>query len=1068
MALQKQKFTLNLVQGTDTKTNDQIDNSYKDMKNVVFSGDLTAKKMNGYDKAGELPADEYYSNIFTKGNELLAQTEKGVYKLYESLSQFKKIENIGSTSIDKLPSYGEVFCAGQDFDMHVGFFVKSTYSAAGTFSYNSFYRRTFTDKKGAVVNVIETEFSMASTGSNQNNAFRWVQAIASGNDFFVTRSDLNSKLIIEKLTYDSGTQVFSVAATAPFNGTGGRRNITFQGIRSLDIYTDGNFLYFATLDSGATTGELYKINYSTLATVILNTTFTASSGVPQGSFKIVERDANNIYVGWCSFNTGATPGPANYAFLEINIHLKSDLSKTAENTCGVELCATGVQLPYFTYVILGDISVKYFYTVIAVTSDNGTNTATPGFTFFKFQKGGSFFGTPGQAYISNAMTYHPGVIPVSDIFEENGGYYALVLCSIGHEQIFHVINVDNGAPVATLDYSAVSPFKGTYLYNYNLCTWNSGDWYLYALKRPYKQNGVWVVPTKPKPNAGSDTTADPTYLRTIDFNASTINQQVEMVGKANIFNGQPAYYDGKEVSELGFMSAPFLQGCVSDLSGGFLSNGTYQILAIYRYQDAEGNVFHSNLSNIIGSGYELTLTGGSAVQRIRFNLYTPIVSTKDNVEVIIYVKKGSDQFSRNQSFFITPGQNPSQDASYEIYIKAYNAAPATSTIPDLYLYATSTFAAGGDYPTSPLTDSVAAAIYEDRVFTISRDDQNSIAYSQQRIQGYGLEFTKDIFYIDVYDKRGVYEDKLSALIAMDGRLFIFKERSILYIVGSGPSRANTQNDLSSPQLVTTDVGCIASKSLVLVPDGIMFMSDKGVYLLNRKLQVEYIGAPVERFNSNTITSAVLLEKVNEVRFTTLEGELLVYNYYSKLWSWFTDLPSAGACIWKGAYTVLLTDGRVFTESLTHKKIIDGTTETEIVQTISTPWLRLDGEQGWEKVYECLILGTYKSPHQLKASVYYDYELYASEEYTIDPLDASDYNVTVKPTNNEIESGVKTNGVYQFRIDMIRKNCQAFRIVIQDIPDDIENNTGECFALSNITITAGVKKGPAKIPASKSY
>lgn len=254
-----------------------------------------------------------------------------------------------------------------------------------------------------------------------------------------------------------------------------------------------------------------------------------------------------------------------------------------------------------------------------------------------------------------------------------------------------------------------------------------------------------------------------------------------------------------------------------------------------------------------------------------------------------------------------------------------------------------------------------------------------------------------------------------------------------------------------------------------MPFGVMFKSEKGIYLISRGLDVKYLGSPVEKFNDFEITSAILLDKVNEVRFTTLEGYILVYNYYSDQWSWFNNLPSRGACIWKGKYVLMLANGKIYVESQAHHKIVEGATSTPIVQKITTPWIRRgEAIQEWEKVYRSLILGFYKTPHQMKLEVYYDYEKFVSEEYIIDPLSEGDYNTTTRPTNEELENGTKTNGVYQLMVDMIRKNCQAFRMVITDIAQDIDNNTGECFALSNITVTIGIKKGVAKLPAVKSY
>jgi hypothetical protein len=164
----------------------------------------------------------------------------------------------------------------------------------------------------------------------------------------------------------------------------------------------------------------------------------------------------------------------------------------------------------------------------------------------------------------------------------------------------------------------------------------------------------------------------------------------------------------------------------------------------------------------------------------------------------------------------------------------------------------------------------------------------------------------------------------------------------------------------------------------------------------------------------------------------------------------------------------MTSGKIYTESALHHKIVEGAVHTAIIQTISTPWLRVDKEQGWSKIYKTLILGVFKSQHKIKLEVYYDYETYISETYLLQPLASAQYNLVSRPTNAQLQDGTKINGIYQMIIDMVRKNCSAFRIVITDVPEDVANNTGECFALSNITVTVGLKKGPAKLPASKSY
>lgn len=1065
MALQKVPVSLNLLSGADTKMNEQIQTSYKDMVNVVFSGNQTAKKMKGYDLLATLPAGEQYSSIFTRERELLFQTDKGSYKYYEIPSDIYKIDSVGSTEVDKLSSYGEVTCVADDYVMHISTTREGNILPGNDLQVQNLIVYTFTDTAGNVLNKIEIPCSMVGQILDNPTVFRWIKPTKFGNDFFSMGFDSdgfgtsNGDIYLKKFTYDIPTNTFIVAATKTYVGE------KYINLKGFDIYTDGTSLIAAFQAGGYAGGAvLRRLNYTTL---VETHSVPLYSGDPAGlssiwtSLHIFQRDSGTIYI------TSSTIPAADgvNTFLNLAIYQKSNLVFVSSNIVQTRLGTPSTNNFHWLPIPISDSQV---YAMGWTNGKLDNPAALVGQSFSPIQRATSYF---NDGDVSNFAVYNnasDGLMPISNIFIENGEYYAFFCSQLGLNSVFMVVRIKDGVPVATFcasktpQESAAQNNDPRVIKVWNLAWKNASDWFGFVAGNAYKSDGKWYLSVRKTANKGELFAVSEFY--SVDFNAYKTNTQIEIVGKAHIFNGQPAYYDGKDLSEFGFNNRPVIQGGRSQAVTGTSSlpaTGDYQFAAVYKWKDASGNVFYSDLSNIMGPMNVQNAVGTPTAIFIQPN--APLVTTKENVIVELYMKKDADQFRLVRQYAYEKGLMKEIDPPATTGIRIY--PPDAGAI---FLPFTGTFVAGGDYPTSVLTDSIASAIYEDRVFTVSKDNPISIPYSQQKLQGWGTEFNQDIFYIDVYDKRGVNEDDLTGLIAMDGRLFIFKQRSILYIVGSGPSRANTGDDISSPQLVTTDVGCVWAKSLVLVPDGIMFMSDKGIYILNRKLQVTYLGSNVERFNGNTVTSAILLEYVNEVRFTTSEGELLVYNYLENAWSWFVGLPAVGACIWKNKYVILLTDGRVFAESDTHNKIVQNGVSTEIIQTISTPWIRGEEIQNWEKVYETLILGYYKSPHQLKLSVYYDYELFVSEEYTIDPLDQADYNVTIRPTNQELESGAKTNGVYQMRIDMIRKNCQAFRIVIQDIPEDVENNTGECFALSNITTTVGAKQGPAKLPAAKSY
>src|SRR5262249_55406845 len=138
---------------------------------------------------------------------------------------------------------------------------------------------------------------------------------------------------------------------------------------------------------------------------------------------------------------------------------------------------------------------------------------------------------------------------------------------------------------------------------------------------------------------------------------------------------------------------------------------------------------------------------------------------------------------------------------------------------------------------------------------------------------------------------------------------------IFKVYGKGTNALGQSNDLTAPALLSSDCGCIEPRSVVVVPDGIMFLSAKGIYLLNRKEEVIYIGGPVDYWTSNytACTSARMLPSAREVRFvmTTPKAPLvtpacvdLVYNYNDHLWTHhlkYQNRVSVDAVVSNGVY-----------------------------------------------------------------------------------------------------------------------------------------------------------------------
>lgn len=964
MALEKKNISLDLIQGADTKANNQIDTGYQDMENVVFTGDMTVKKMNGFDVVETLPATEKFSLLSRMKNDLLAFSDNGVYRYNETGQAFNKISENTTSQIESTGVIGKFISFSDNYYCVHDESVNNSVDSGKT----SFY-----SVDGTLINTIYgNQFASQLAGN--------VLKIVSFGDafYFCLYVQASLAIFISKYEIDVGTGLFVYSAHVGSLVTVGTMNV-------IDFATDGNEIFCC-----------YYINNGGVNSIVAVKWLTSSTGgaAPTASSTIASLVATSIEL----FNKNTTQ-------IYISIVINAGASNYPHDLLVCEKISLGVssEVPLGVY----NNSGRLYSCPISDTSAVAIIIKNPMGQIFK----------QGDCYYIGQWFYNRGQIftKINKLIQVGVSTTwvarPVAICESSNVKF-------NSSPFTTLDgvYGTLNPVCSSGGFNY-ITSYNSlGLSVLIKFKADAEQKSSYIE-----------------------------------IDKSNIIsNGLPLYYDGDSISEFGFLDVPQVDGYTTDLTGT-LPADTYFVVCIYEWKDANGNTFFSQHS----SPFKLVAALNTKLfLEVAYNLNTD----KKNILLKVYIR------GTNKLYQLTNTYNLSNGGSLNIGVEVIHVFTISS-----YPSVNAELAPYQDGSIQPeiITNTQSVSLYSDRIITMSKDAPLSIAYSQQKVPYDAFEFNNDTFYLDVLDKRGVNEDGLTGSVAMDGRLIIFKENSILYINGSGPSRANSNDDFSAPLLITTDAGCTEPRSVVLTPNGVMFKTDKGIYLLDRKLQVQYIGASVERFNSNTITSAILIEGVNEVRFTTLEGEILVYNYFSSAWSWFTALPAVSACLWKNKFVLLTTDNRVLIESKTHKKIIDGATNSEIIQKISSPWIRIDRVQGWEKAYEVRIIGDYKSAHKMIIKVFYDYELYISEEYTIDPLTSDQYNTTVRPTNEDLENGTKINGVYQIRVDLIRKNCQAFRIEITDDPLDIANNTGESFALSNVTFTVGLKKGAAKIQALKS-
>lgn len=365
------------------------------------------------------------------------------------------------------------------------------------------------------------------------------------------------------------------------------------------------------------------------------------------------------------------------------------------------------------------------------------------------------------------------------------------------------------------------------------------------------------------------------------------------------------------------------------------------------------------------------------------------------------------------------------------------------------------------YTTGGVIENICApaatsmVLWQSRLFMADAEDPNLIWYSKQVIEATPVEMS-DLLTLYVAPTTGSQGSTgpITALGAMDNNLIVFKKDAIYYINGQGPDNTGAGGTFSDPVYITGTVGCINPFSVVLTPVGIMFQSDKGIWLLGRDLSTTYVGAEVEDYTDTAlVTSATTVPGTNQVRFTLDNKNAVMYDYYFKLWGNWTNMPALSAVINDDLHTYLTNYGQIVQE--TPGLYLD--ISTPVVFDFTSGWFNLAGLQGFERFYSVNLLGQYLSPHKLIVEFSYDYDPGVSQTVVINPINYTG------PYGSDPIYGNNTYGgatdVERWRIFPERQKCSSFKVTIKEIYDpSLGVPAGAGLSLSGMALLVGIKRG----------
>ncbi len=519
----------------------------------------------------------------------------------------------------------------------------------------------------------------------------------------------------------------------------------------------------------------------------------------------------------------------------------------------------------------------------------------------------------------------------------------------------------------------------------------------------------------------------------VDINFRAPVTPTKEIGKNVLFGGGfLGAYDGQQFTENNFFLYPDAMKVTAGNNSGALTPQDYFYTSLYEWTDNKGNIFRSapsipvKVTNASGSSFNTV-----SVPSLRLSYKNwPYGGIPTPIQLRIYRWSAGQQIYYNDVSALQDGSIINTD-----YITNFSTQPDSALTGGEILYTN-----GGVVEDVNGPATKAMTTFDSRLWLIDAEDQNLLWFSKQVIEGTPVEMS-DLFTFYVAPNVGAEGPTgvMNCLAPMDDKLIIFKESAIYYINGVGPDNTGAQNQYSQPIFVTSGVGCSNQNSIVLIPNGLMFQSNKGIWLLGRDLSTSYIGKDVEAIaNTNVVQSAITIPGTNQVRFTMNTGITLLYDYFVNEWGTFSGQPGISSFLYNNLHTYVSSSSSVYQE--TPNVYSDST--NPVLMSFTTGWIGLSGLQGYQRAYAAYLLGTYYSPHNFTLGIGYDYN------------SAIRQTITVNPTNTT-GSGSQ---VEQWEMNFIQQLCQSFQLTFNEVSSQ---SAGQGLTISGLDLVYGAKKGYPK-------
>lgn len=778
---------------------------------------------------------------------------------------------------------------------------------------------------------------------------------------------------------------------------------------------------------------------------------------------------NTLYLAWNGSDGG---GAIRMAYLTSTLSLSAAVVFAGSVATHVSVTAdiTGVLPVIYTsfydsvsqdgYTLSVDSQLNTIFTPVATISSedvlNITSSAQDGVMnlYYEIDNTYSYNSNPTN-YIKTNTVSNSGVVGTAETLVRSVGLaskaflldektYFLAAYDSDYQPTYFLINED-GQIVAKVAYSNGGGYLTTGLPQVSLDGNMATIPYLFkSLLAPINKEQGAAVSTGMYSQTGIN-------LGTFEvLDSQTVTS--EIAGGLHLTGGFLWMYDGTMPVEHGFMLWPDNVVATANAGSGSMTAQQYFYVAVYEWTDAAGNI-HRSAPSI---PTEVTLAPGDNEAVLDIPTLRLTYKIDNPIKIVIYRWSVAQQTYYQVTSITAPLLNDTTVDSVQY----------TDTLADSSILGNSIL-----YTTGGVIENVAApassdiSLFKSRLFLIDAENRNLMWFSKQVIQNTPVEMS-DLFTVYVAPTTAAQGNTgpLQFSTPMDDKLILFKKNAIYYMVGTGPDNTGANNDFSEPVFITATVGSDNKFSVVMIPNGLMFQSDKGIWLLGRDMSTSYIGADVEEYTQrgDRVVSALAIPGTNQVRFSMDSGIVLMYDYYYQQWGVFNNIRAISGTLFDNLHTYVDNRGQIFQE--TPGRYLDGS--NPVLLSFTTGWLNMAGLQGFERAYFIYLLASYFSPHKITVDIAYDYNPSPTQSSVITP---DNYNG--KYGSDSIYGGGSPYGgnptLEQWRVFLRQQKCQSFQLSIKESFDSTQGvSPGAGFTMSGIAVVVGIKGGYPRLRAKR--